>query len=138
MPAPTSYTESALLAFMEVELGPLAASLGLLETDALQQAVWAVQRLLGLTDVANATNMALLEAASRWEAWKAAEAAAINSVDLKSDGDELKLSQRLAGIRARLASAEGAYYAEKATADAASGTGPSFFAFATVRGCRGR
>lgn len=137
MPAPTSHSESSLLGLMEVELGPVGVSLGLLETDALQQAVWAVQRLLGRDDVADATNMALLEAAARWEAWKAAEAAAINSVDLKSDGDEIKLSQRLAGVRARLASAESAYYVQKAAADAASGAG-GFVAFATISGCRGR
>jgi hypothetical protein len=109
MPAPTSYTESALIGFMETELGPTGVALGLLETDGLLQAAWAVHRLLGVSNLTAETDMVKLEAAARWKAWEAAEAAAINGVDLKSDGDEIKLSQRLTGIRNRLAVVKAAW-----------------------------
>lgn len=136
MPAPTTYTESDLIAFMEVELGPTGVALGLLATDALLQAVYAVQRLLGLDDVADATDMSVLEAAARWQAWAAAEAAAISQpAKLKSDGDEIDYSQRLAGIRERLSAERSAYYTAVSVAAGSSGVG---FVFATIPGCRGR
>jgi hypothetical protein len=139
MPAPTSYTESALIGFMETELAETGEKLGLLETDGLMQAAWAVQRLLGVTNLSTETNMAKVEAAARWQAWKAAEAAAIaRPSKLKSDGDELDYSQRLAGIRDRLSYAESDWYVALAAADAASGSGASFFGFAVIPGCRGR
>lgn len=134
MPLATAYNESTLLAFMETELGATGEALGLLDTDGLQQAVLAVARLLG-DDIADLTDMAVLEAAARWQAWLAAEAAAINGVDLKSSGDEIKLSQRLEGIRARLADARDAYYAASAASLAASTTP---FVFGVACGGRGR
>lgn len=134
MPAPTVYSESSLLGFMETEAGPLGEALGLLTSDALQQGVYAVERLLGVSDVSDATDMALVEAAARWETWRAVEAAALASPSkLESDGDKLDYSQQLDGIRKRLEYAESAYY----TASAASG-GSSVFAFTTIYGGRGR
>ena len=71
MPAPSQYTEAQLLDFMLIEAGTLGVALGLqANDDPLVQAVTAVERLLGISDVADATDLALLEAAARWETWR--------------------------------------------------------------------
>lgn len=117
MPAPTAYSEAQLKTFVVEELGTVATALGLTTSSAsVTNAVYAVERILGVSDVASLTDMGKLEAVARWQAWLAAEATAITGVDLRSDGDEIKFSQRLAGIRARLAYAEAlaARYAEVA------------------------
>lgn len=134
MPLATSYTEATLADFMVRELSSTGVLLGLTDSsDGIAAAVQATARLLG-DDIADLTDMAVLEAAATWKAWQAAEAAAISlPVKLKSDGDEIDRSALLANIRARLVTVEGAYY----TAAAVSG-GASMFAFATVPGCRGR
>lgn len=100
---------------------------------AITNAVYACERLLG-DAVADLTDMALLEAAARWQAWLAAEAASANQYDLKSDGDELKRSQWFDHIKARLKRAESDYYTALAVSQGASA---SPFVFATVSGSRG-
>lgn len=134
MPLATSYSEATLADFMVAELGATGVALGLTDASAgITNAVLATARLLG-DDIADLSNMALLEAAARMEAWKAAEAAALAEPNkLKSEGDELDFSQRLEGLRTRMARAEGDY----ASALAAAG-GSSAFAFAVIQGCRGR
>jgi hypothetical protein len=122
---------------MEVELGPTGEALGLLTTDALQQAVYAVVRLLGTT-IAAATDMAYLEAAARWKAWEAAEAAAAGQFDVTlMGGKKFMQSQMFTQIQAKLTVVRSAWYVEKARVDAAAG-GTGFFAFGLAAGCRGR
>jgi hypothetical protein len=107
MSAPVSYTEAQLKTFLVEELDTVATALGLTTSSAsITRAVYAVERALGVSDVASLTDMAKLEAIARWQAWLAAEASAISNFDLRSSGDELKLSQILEGIRARLAYVE--------------------------------
>jgi len=103
-----AYTADSLLGLMETELGAVGEALGLLETDALAEAVNEVAAMLGVDSVADVDDDLKLRTIARWQAWLAAEAAAVGGVDLKSDGDEIKLSQRLDGIRIRLARAEAA------------------------------
>lgn len=137
MPAPTTYTESSLLDFMHTELSNASAALGF-ETndDALVQAVTAVERLLGVSDVATATDMALVEAAARWQAWVAAASASTPDTNLKAGSASLELQQRFGNIQVKLDAAYGFYLIEKARVAAATGTG--VFAFATIPGRRGR
>lgn len=107
MPAPTSYSESTLKQFMVDELAGTGTALSLTTSSAsITNAVYEVEDVLGVSDVASVTDMTKLKAIARWQAWLAAEATAISNFDLKSSGDELKLSQILAGIRARLAYVE--------------------------------
>jgi hypothetical protein len=137
MPAPTSYTESSLIGFMEVELGPTGEALGLLTTDALQQAVYAVVRLLGTT-IAAATDMAHLEAAARWKAWEAAESAAVSQFNVSlTGGKKFELETIFKQVQLKLSVVRSAWYVEKARVDAAAG-GTGFFAFGLAAGCRGR
>lgn len=135
MAAPTSYSEASLKQLMVDELGATGVALSLATSAAaITNAVYACERLLG-DEIADLTDMALLEAAARWQAWLAAEAAAANQYDLKSDGDEAKRSQWFAQIQARLARAESDYYTAASVAAGSSGGG---FVFATIPGCRGR
>lgn len=138
MPAPTSYSEAQLAALMVDEMGAVATSLGLTATSAgILRAITAVERLLEVSDVATATDMAVVEAAARWQAWAVAEASMLASPNkIKSDGDELDYGQRLQGIRDRLAYAQSDWYAVKTASDTANGTS-TVFAFATIPGCRG-
>jgi hypothetical protein len=137
MPAPTSYSEGSLLEFMLVELGATGVSLGLVANDdPLAQAVTAVERLLGVSDVANATDLALLEAAARWQAWLAAEAAAASQFNVTlTGGKKFEREQIFQNIQTRRTDAYGFYLLEKARASAATGTG--VFAFGLASGRRG-
>jgi hypothetical protein len=137
MPAPSSYSESSLAALMVNELGAVGVSLGLTTSAALiTQGVTAVERVLGVSDVATATDMALVESAARWQAWLAAEAAAVNQYDVKAGTSSLTRGQTFEHIRARLDSTYGFYLIEKARVAAATGAG--VFAFAAIPGRRGR
>lgn len=138
MPAPTSYTETALKDFMVAEIGAIGVALGLTASSTqIVNAVYSVERLLALSDVADATDMTLVESAARWEAWRTAlNAAVAQPSKLKSSGDELDFSERLDAIRELMAYAESAYYT--ATAIAEGSDGMNGFVFATVPGCRGR
>lgn len=139
MAAPTAYTESQVAAYMVAVLGSVATDMGLTASSpSILAAVMSIERLLGVSDVADLTDMAVLESAAAWKAWAAAYGAAVTKPDeLKAGSAGLKWGDRLAGIRASLEYAEGAYYTAVAASQAASGAA-SFFAFATVPGCRGR
>lgn len=102
-----SYTTSSLLAFMETELGPLLASLGLDVSDALLEGVNEIAALLG-TAIADVDDDLKLRTLARWQAWQAALNAAANQYDLASSGDSLKRSQLWDHLMRRLAAAEAA------------------------------
>lgn len=138
MPAPTSRTEAALLDYMLIELGPTGVSLGLEDnSDGLMQAITTIERLLGVSDVTTATDMAHLEAAARWQAWLVAEAAATNQYNVTlTGGKKFEREQQFQNIQVRLGRAYTAYLIEQARVDAASGS--AAFYFATVAGYRGR
>jgi hypothetical protein len=138
MPAPATYTEASLLDLMLDELGATGAALGFVVDDTpLVRAVAAVERALGVADVASVTDMALLESAARWQAWLAAEAAAISKYTVTlGGGKKFERGKIFDDVQVRLARAYSAYLIEKARVDAASGSGA--FYFGTVAGCRGR
>jgi hypothetical protein len=133
MPAPTSHTESSLISFLETELGPVGASLGLLETDALLQAVYGTERVLRHAVTAE-TDMAKLETIATWRAWLAAEAAATEAVDLKAGSVGLTRSQLFDHIRLRLARAEAAALAYPEAQAAIAGGGVAVVGATTTVG----
>lgn len=123
MAAPSSYTEAALLTYMVNTLSGVAGALGLTTSSAaLTQALTATERILGVSDVADLTDMAKLETIARWQAWVAAADTAATSFDLASSGDSLKLSQLFEQISRRLADALDAALAYSEV-QAASGAG---------------
>lgn len=123
MPAPTSYTESDLVGFMETEVGPLLADLSLDTSDALLEAAYEIANLLGHA-ISDETDMTKLRAFARWQAWQAAYNAATTQFDLKAGSVDLKRSQILEAISTRLAAAEAAasLYTEAATVISAGST----------------
>lgn len=104
MPAPSSYSEATLKQFIVDELGATGVALDL-TTSAAQvvQAVYAVERVLGVSDVAVLTDMARLEAVARWQAWLAAQKAAVDQFDVKAGTNTLTRSQLWEHIVAMLA-----------------------------------
>lgn len=138
MPAPSSYTESGLKTYMVTVLDSVATDLGLTTSStAIAQKVTEIERLLGVDDVADLTDMAVLEAAATWKAWQVALGVATTKYDLKAGTADLKRSQMFDSLQAKVTDAETAYYVAVAASEAASGSS-SFFAFATIPGCRGR
>ncbi len=137
MPAPTAYTEDGLATFMANELGATGVALGLSDsTPAIEQAVYATERLLGVSDIANATDVALVEAGARWQAWLAARAVAAGRFDIKAGSVTVTQSQVFEQITAMLATVQDAWYTAQATSQAAAGTWP--FVFGVACGGRGR
>ena len=139
MPAPTSYSEATLAQHMVNVLGSVATDLDLEDdSPAITAAVTSIERLLGVDDVADVTDMPVLESAAAWKAWAVAYGAAVTQAsEIKAGSAGLKWSDRLDGLRQAMTLAEGAYYAARAASDAASGTS-SFFAFSVACGGRGR
>jgi hypothetical protein len=89
MVLPASYTESTLTAFLETELTPVLAPLGLDGSDAISEAVNEVAGLLSPTALADETDVLKVRTLARWQGWLAAlNAASLNtdiggSIDLK-------------------------------------------------------
>jgi hypothetical protein len=140
VPAKASYSESELATYMVAVLDSVATDLGLTASSpSVLAAVTSVERLLGVSDVATLTDMAVLESAATWRAWGAAYGTAVTKADeIKAGSAGLKWGDRLDGLKAQVEIAEGAYWTAVAASEVANGTGPSFFAFATVCGRRGR
>lgn len=106
MPAPSSYTEATLKTYMIDALGRVAGQVGLTTASAsIGSAILLVERILGVTDVADLTDMVKLETIAAWRAWVTAADAAATSFDVGSDGDTAKLSQVYDHIKERLADA---------------------------------
>lgn len=101
-----AYTAATLLALMEVEISTSLEPLGLDASDALSEAVTEVRLILGVDDVADVDDDLKLRTIARWQAWLAAEAAAVNQYDLASEGDRLSRQQWFRNIQSRLARAE--------------------------------
>lgn len=138
MPAPSSYSESGLKTFMVDVLDSVAADLGLTTSStAISQAVTAVERLLGVDDVADLDDMPVLEAAATWKAWAVALGVATTKYDLKAGSADLKRSQMFDGLQKKVSDSETAYYAAVSASAAAAGTSSTFF-FGVAAGCRGR
>ena len=65
MPAPTSYSEATLAQHMVNVLGSVATDLDLEDdSPAITAAVTSIERLLGVDDVADVTDMPVLESAA--------------------------------------------------------------------------
>jgi hypothetical protein len=87
MPAPLSYSESDLAAFMVDELADVAVALGwTATTPRLVRAVYATERACGVPDISSVTDPAMVEAVGAREAWRAAMGAAAARVN-KRVGD---------------------------------------------------
>lgn len=94
MSLPTAYTDAELIAFMLADLGEVATTIGWdAATPALTAAVNRTLRLLGLTDIAEATDMTALEAVALWQAWDAVVTALTLRYDISTDGQSLSRSQ---------------------------------------------
>jgi hypothetical protein len=102
-----AYTTGTLATFMVTKLGAAVASALSLTTASLPivEAVNDVASLLD-TAIADLTDDQKTRVIAEWRVWLVAEAEAIALIDLKSSGDEMKLSQLWDHIRARLLAAE--------------------------------
>jgi hypothetical protein len=90
VPAPTSYTDAALAAFMVTELhGVLSWTSG---SDAVAEAVSDTAILLH-SAIEDVTDMAALRAVARLSIWRMAESALVPSADWTVDNESLKKSQ---------------------------------------------
>lgn len=73
MPAPSTYSESDLAAYMLDIMGQVATDLGwTASTPAMVRAIYATERACAVTDIATATDMGMVEAIAAREAWRVA------------------------------------------------------------------
>ena len=108
MPAPTSYTETSLAAYMVAELSNVGVVLGwTAATPQIVEAVYEVEFALGVVDIADlmwedaAHTIPIVDseripharAQARLEAWRAAKKALASQIDTTADGQSFKLSQ---------------------------------------------
>lgn len=94
MPAPLSYTEADLIAYMQGVIGPdVRGALNWQAPADYQQIAWAVQRMLGLDSIESATDMVMLEAAARYAVWDGVVRHSVAWHDISTDGQSLSLSQ---------------------------------------------
>lgn len=105
MAIPTAYTESTLRSYMAASLGAIADTLGLDQTSFIE-AVNDVLLAYGVSDVAQATDIAKLRALARVEALRVAQASVALAYDFAADGASFDRSQMAARIAALLAQAE--------------------------------
>lgn len=79
---------------MVVELGPIADVLGWVPgTPRVDYAVNDVETLMGVSDVATATDLPAVRTLARLCIWRAAEAWLASRYDITTEGQSLKLSQ---------------------------------------------
>ena len=94
MPAPTTYTEYELAAFMARRLGAVAVALGwAAESPELREAVWDALGDLGLDAIADATDARALRAAGLLAAIRAARREAAAFTDAAVEGMTFTRSQ---------------------------------------------
>lgn len=105
MSLPASYTESTLTSFLETELTPVLAPLGLDASDAIAEAVNEVQGLLGhaVSEEDTVSGVMKVRALARWQAWLAAWNAASLNTDIGAGSASIKDSQGFAQIEKLLA-----------------------------------
>lgn len=145
MPAPSSYDETQLKAFMVEQLGATADALALTTASpSIRNGVYVAQRVCGAANVSAVTDMPLLEAVAGWQAWEAAVAAAAVQFNLTAgSGGKLERSQVIGPIERQrdAARARASVYAE--VANYLGGLDPDApasvpFIFSLAHGCRGR
>lgn len=105
MAIPTSYSEETLKAFMLAALSNLGAALGL-TASSFNEAVNDALLAYGVTDIAQATDIAKLRALARVAAWQVAVSAAAGDYDFSADGGNYRRSQLHEQARKGLAAAE--------------------------------
>lgn len=108
MAAPASYTEPGLALYMHATLGKVAEALGYTAPTSYQEAVNTTLLALGLTDIAQATDMGALRAVAAREAWRKAASDAAAYFDFSADGASYTRSQLFAAIQNNQTDAEAA------------------------------
>lgn len=107
MPTPSTYTESALAAFVVRELGGVATQLEWVpETPQVAEAVYDCLDAYGVTDIADATDTAKLRALARVAAWRAAVSATAGNYTTSVEGMSFNREQVHAQAKGMLAEAE--------------------------------
>ncbi len=107
MPIPDHYSETDLKVWLHGTLGSLADLLNWTVEDAsYDQAIVDTLLLYGISDIADATDIAKLQALARVALFRNAELAAAGLVDHSVLGDSIRLSQALTSIRKILDVAE--------------------------------
>lgn len=106
MVAPTSYTESSLAAYMHAVLGDTAGVLGWAQPANYLDVVDNTLLAYGVSDIAEATDIAKLRALARREVWRAVVAALVPHVDFETDGQRVSESQMRRAAESALAVAE--------------------------------
>lgn len=105
MAIPTSYSEETLKAFMLAALSNLGATLGLTAAS-FDEAVNDTLLAYGVSDIAQATDMAKLRGLAKVAAWQVAVAASAGDYDFSADGGNYRRSQLHEQARKGLAAAE--------------------------------
>jgi hypothetical protein len=110
MPAPTSYTEAELAAFMHSVLRSVATQLGWSAPGSYTEVVNEVLLAYGVDDIASATNIQQLRLLARREVWRAVVEETAGDYDVRSkDGAEAKRAQINTNARAAYKLAADAY-----------------------------
>lgn len=132
MPLPASYDDATLTAFLETELTPVLAPLGLDVSDAIIEAVNEVAGLLGhdVSEEDTVAGVMKVRALARWQGWLAAWSAATLQYDIKAGTSDITRSQAFEQIGKRLQMAESAAMRYEEAAAVIAGAGGT----ATVSG----
>lgn len=123
MPLPTAYTEPKLAEYMHTTLGEAASVMGYghpgAGMGAYQEQVYDALLAYGVTDIADATDMALLRALAKREAWRKVMNESAGRYDVTADEGTFKRSQLHAQAKTNFqtASAEAAQLDNSATGD---------------------
>jgi hypothetical protein len=101
MPAPLSYTEAELAAYMIATLADVATALGLTAASTqITEAVYATEMACVVTDIVTATDMAMVRAIGAREAWRVAMRSAASRYDAAiAGGPSARRSQLYAQCR---------------------------------------
>jgi len=103
----TGYDETTIKTFFLTELSTTGTALGWTTgTTEVVQAVSDLDRILGVSDLADATDMVAVEAVGRVVIWRWAVRALINHYDITTVGQALKRSQHYEHAVAMLLDAE--------------------------------
>jgi hypothetical protein len=107
MAVPTAYTEDTLAEYMHSALREVATTLGFAPGDGdYDEAVNEALLAYGVTDIAEATQIAKLRTLARREAWRQAQSAAAARFDFSADGGDYSRSQLHKQITTNLERAE--------------------------------
>lgn len=116
MAIPSAYTEGSLAAYMRSVTKAVSDVLNLIDSD-FAEAVNDVLSAYGVSDIADATDIAKLRTLAKVSAWRTVNDALITTAyDFSADGGSYKLSQMKAGAEKALELAEQAAGASAAYA----------------------